>query len=158
MVTCAEPSLAQALIQIARDPAASLPPDDEAALARCIDNEVASAWFEAWQPSRDCLSLKQGNVLADLILTARAQGNDAEDALAEAECLARTDAWHVARDIARDIAARHDADLEDLTRREHAGLLSALVERIETVLLDADSSTPRDALSGGVNRPGFTGG
>lgn len=147
MATCAETSLARVLIQLARNPAAALSPDDGAALGQCIDEEVAHAWFQTWEPSRDCLSLKQGNVLADLILTAHAQGSDAEAALAEAECLARADAWHAARVIARDIAARNDADLEDLTRREHAGLITALAERIETALIDADTSTPRNALS-----------
>ena len=147
MATLAAPPLVSALLQLARDPDGDLLPESANALSARIDQEVAGSWFRAWQPSRDCISLKRGNALADLILAAHANGNDPENALAESDYLGRDDAWDAAREIARNVAARHDADLQDLTRREHAAFISALTERIEPALVDADTSSPRDALS-----------
>ena len=146
MATLAAAPLAGVLMQLARNPR-DVSPEQEAALEASIKGEVANAWFQCWEPSRYCLSLKQGNALADLILTAHAQGCDVDAALADSDCLARSDAWHTAREIARDLADRHDEALEVLTRREHAELLSELAERIEPLLVDADTSSPRDALS-----------
>jgi hypothetical protein len=148
MATLARSALASALIHLAGNPDEDLAADDEAMIAACIDKEVASAWFEAYGPSRDPLPLAQGNVLADLILTALANGGDAEAAIAHSGILGAADSWYAAHEIAREIAGRHDEDLGDeLTRNEYTDLVTLLASRIKPLLIDADTSRPRDALS-----------
>ena len=140
-------AVAGALIQLARHPAASLSAEHEAALCAVLDREVGSAWFSTYEPQRHCRTLREGTALAATILEAHANGAEPEDALSDSGALACGDAWYAARDIAKDIVNRHDNDLGDVTRSEHAALIAALDERIEPLLIDADTSHPRDALS-----------
>lgn len=147
MPTSVHDADAGALLSLAIDPDGSrLSHDDEATLEQLVAGAASSAWFNAFKPSRDVLDLKQGNALARVILEARAEGEDGDAALARSCLIARDDPWACARDLARDLVALHDAALQDLTRRAHAGLITALAERIEPVLIDADTSRPRDAF------------
>ena len=116
-----------------------------------IDQLVAKAgdgaWYGAFSPSRECMSLKQGNQLAQIVLDARAAGNDPEFVLAQSGLLARDDAWAYARDAARALLTDYDDDLLDLTRRQYGDLLDALTFRIEDDIAGKDTSRARDALS-----------
>jgi hypothetical protein len=148
MATLAQGALASALVHLARNPEADLSPDDETAISQCIDKAVSGACFAAWTPSRDPLPLAEGNILADRILTALANGDSPEDAIARSSMLGAAESWQSARELARDIAQRHSDDLDDvLTRNEYSGLVEALADRIDPALADSDTSRPRDALS-----------
>ena len=139
---------AGALVALARHTGDdSMSPADEIRIDELVAEAAAAAWYCALEPSRDCLTLKQGNAIAEVILDAHDAGEDVHAALATSSLFPRNDAWPAARAAARDLVRRYDEDLQDLTRREHAVLLSELACRIETVLADADTSTPGDALS-----------
>jgi hypothetical protein len=116
-----------------------------------IDQLVAKAgdgaWYGAFSPSRECMSLKQGNQLAQIVLDARAAGNEPEFVLAQSGLLARDDAWAYARDAARALLTDYDNDLLDLTRRQYGDLLDALTFRIEDDITGKDTTRARDALS-----------
>lgn len=137
-----------ALVALARDPEAlALSAEDDALLNKLVANGAADSWFRTFEPSRDCLSLKQGNAIARVILEALAASDNAELALHQSSLLPCCDAWLAAREIARQIMERHDEDLQAITRAEHARLMRGLTERIEPLLIEADSSRPQDALS-----------
>lgn len=137
-----------ALVALARDTGDdSLSPADEIRIDELVAEAAAASWFRAYEPSRDCMTLKQGNAIAEVILDAHAAGEDVHAALATSSLFPRNDVWPAAREAARDLVRRYDEDLQDLTRREHAALLSELACRIEPALADADTSTPGDALS-----------
>jgi hypothetical protein len=140
-------AVAGALIQLARHPADRLSDEHEAALEAILDREVGNAWFSTYEPQRHCRTLREGTALAAAILEAHARGAEPEAALSESGALACRDAWYAARDVAKDIVDGHEKDLGDVTRSQHSALIAALAERIETMLIDADTSRPRDALS-----------
>lgn len=124
-----------------------LSPADEVRIDELVAEAAAAAWYCAFEPSRDCLTLKQGNAIAEVILDAHASCEDVHAALATSSLFPRNEVWPAAREAAHDLVRRYDEYLQDLTRREHAALLSELACRIEPLLADADTSTPGDALS-----------
>jgi hypothetical protein len=127
-----------------------LSPADEIRIDELVAEAAAAAWYCAFEPSRDCLTLAQGNAIAEVILDAHVAGEDVHAALATSSLFPRNEVWPVAREVARDLVRRYDEDLQDLTRREHAALLSELACRIEPVLASADTSTPAMPSPGAI--------
>lgn len=140
----------QALISLARaEDGDDIAHDDELQLDALITKAADNAWFRAFEASRYAISLKEGNAIARVILEAHADGEDANAALIQSCLLGRNDAWAAAREVASEILNAHDDDLQDLTRTQYSQLRCRLAERIEPILLDADTSTPADAFSSG---------
>ena len=145
LVQTASTAASEALIAMATD--CDLSAAQQEHIDHLVTKAAAGAWFRAYEPERDALSLKQGNAIARIILDAHADGQDTDAALIQSCLLPRYDVWSVALELAREILHRHDDALEDLTRADYADLTVTLAERIEPALIAADPSRPADALS-----------